>query len=49
MKMEMVAGMAMTMRVGTRWGATMYVPRFAIGLGMGFVRVRMHLAFGTAE
>ena len=49
MGMDVIAGMAVTMRVGTGWGATVHVPRFAIGLGMGFVRVRMHLAFGTAE
>ena len=49
MEMDMVAGMAMTMRVGTGWGTTVHVPRFAIGLGMAFVRVRMHLTFGTAE
>lgn len=49
MEMDMVAGMAMTMRVGTGWGATVHVPRFAVGLGMAFVCVRMHLTFGTAE
>lgn len=49
MEMDMVAGMAMTMRVGMGWGATARVPRSGIELGMGFMRVRMHLAFGTAE
>ena len=49
MEMGVVAGMAMTVRVGMGWGATVHVPRFGIELGMGFMRVRMHLAFGTAE
>ena len=49
MEMDVVAGMVMTMRVGTDWGATVYVPRFGIELGIGFMRVRMHLAFGATE
>ena len=49
MEMDVVAGMVMTMRVGTDWGATVYVPRFGIELSIGFMRVRMHLAFGSAE
>ena len=49
MGMDVIAGMVMTMRVGTDWGATVHVPRFSIALGIGFMRVRVHLAFGTAE
>ena len=49
MQMGMVAGMAVTVRVGMGWGAIARVPRSGIELGMGFMRVRMHLAFGSAE
>jgi len=49
MEMGVVAGMAVTVRVGMGWGATARVPRSGIELGMGFMRVRMHLAFGTAK
>ena len=49
MDMDVVAGKVMAMRVGTDWCATVHVPRFSIALGIGFMRVRMHLAFGTTE
>ena len=49
MEMHVVTGMAMTMRVGTCWGATVHVPRFGIDFRVGFMRVRMHLALSTAE
>ena len=49
MEMGVVAGMAMTMRMGTRRGATVHMPRFGIELGIGFMRVSMHQAFGTTE
>ena len=47
--MDVVAGMAMTMRMGTDWWATVHVPRFCFELGVSFMRVRMRLAFGTAK
>ena len=50
MEMHVVTGMAMmAMCVGTRGGATVHVPRFVIDFRIGFMRVRMHLAFGTTE
>ncbi len=49
MEMHVVAGMAMTMRVGTDWGATVHVPRFGIDFRISIMRVRMRLAFGTTE
>ena len=49
MEMDVVTGTAMTMRVWTRWGATVHVPRFSIDFRIGFMRVRMHLAFGTTD
>ena len=49
MQMGMVAGIAVTVHVGMVWGATARAPRFGIEFGMGFMRVRMHLTFGTAE
>ena len=49
MEMHVIAGMAMTMRVGTGWGATVHMPRFGIDFRKSVVRVRMRLAFGTTE
>ena len=49
MDMDVIAGIAVTMRVGTRWGAAVHVPSFGIELGIGFMRVRMHEAFGATE
>lgn len=49
MEMHVVAGMAMTMRVGTGRGATVHVPRFGIDFRISIMRVRMRLAFGTTE
>ena len=49
MEMDVIAGMAMTMRVRARWGATVHVSRLGIDFRIGFMRVRMRLAFGATE
>ena len=47
--MDVIAGMIMTMRVGTDWRATMHMPRFGIAFRIGIMRVRVHLALSTTE